>query len=526
MKSVESLLGENVGTAIYCESDQVYCHIYDEFKDRIRVGMFLLIKSSFQQKNIAILAQVVSIQKFEDIYQLRRAKESLATLKPRELYKLVIIGIFVDNQFLRIIVQPNLGDKVYTIKDSAEIMNISKHKNEIYINFGKLYGYKNILIPLKLKEFFNHCAITGVTGSGKSYTIKQLIMKFSQVRINNTKIAIPIVVVDAHGDYYDLYDAFRKGKIKHNFGDVIRLVFRNSKAWFDDPRSLSILIDFNSLNPQDMAIMASDLANLRRENLETFLAVQDFFRIFYQNYKNVNYYLEDKNRFDTVIENISKQLKNSNYSKIAINIMQRVVRQFGDIVRQNYLVASKPGSRQIVINRNFIEEIIRKKKFVIFDFSINGALHASSLAKRIIISCFLAFLFEVFVNYKITKQNGNLIFILEDAHDYIPNVKRYKIIANLLREKMKLIAKSKGLGVGFILVTHTLSYVDPTIIEHVGSLIIHKVSIEDLIFLRNLIKTIPKDLASQLLQLEKGTAMILGRIVFISAPVLVSISNT
>lgn len=525
MKSVESLLGENVGTAIYCESDQVYCHIYDEFKDRIRVGMFLLIKSSFQQKNIAILAQVVSIQKFEDIYQLRCAKESLATLKPRELYKLVIIGIFVDNQFLRIIVQPNLGDKVYTIKDSAEIMNISKHKNEIYINFGKLYGYKNISIPLKLKEFFNHCAIVGVTGSGKSYTVKQLIMKFSQVRINNTKTAIPTVVVDAHGDYYDLYDAFHKGKIKHNFGDVIRLVFKNSKAWFDDPRSMAILIDFNSLNPRDVAIMASDLGNLRRENLEYFLAVQDFFRLFYQNYKNVNYYLEDKNRFDAVIEDISKQLKKLNYSKNAINITQRVVRQFGDIVRQNYLVASKLGSRQIVINEDFIGEIIRKKKFVVFDFSINGALRTSSPAKRIIISCFLVFLFEAFLNYKITKQNGNLIFILEDAHDYIPNVEKYRIIASLLREKMELIAKSKDLGIGLVLVTHAPSWVDPKIIKQIGSLIIHRVSIENLIFLRKLIEMLPKDLDSQLLQLEKGTVMILGRIVLIPAPILASISK-
>jgi len=49
-----------------------------------------------------------------------------------------------------------------------------------------------------------HIGVFGETGSGKSYNMRYLIKLLSNIKIGDNITALPMIVIDANGDYIDL----------------------------------------------------------------------------------------------------------------------------------------------------------------------------------------------------------------------------------------------------------------------------------------------------------------------------------
>jgi DNA helicase HerA-like ATPase len=74
-----------------------------------------------------------------------------------------------------------------------------------------------------------HTAIFGTTGSGKSYDMGALLEKLVEIEAkDNRRISMPVLIIDANGDYLDYVDKFAEENSLGACPTVTRYVFPNS----------------------------------------------------------------------------------------------------------------------------------------------------------------------------------------------------------------------------------------------------------------------------------------------------------
>ncbi|MEM4139224.1 MAG: DUF87 domain-containing protein, partial [Sulfolobaceae archaeon] len=119
-----------------------------------------------------------------------------------------------------------------------------------YITYGTLAGSK-IPLLLDLNAISMHVGIFGETGSGKSYNTRYLIHLLSNITVNSKITALPMIIIDANGDYIDLVynnrDLVNKGR-KYIKRFVIRS--QNSRLLENDIR---LTLDLSLFSPRDLA---------------------------------------------------------------------------------------------------------------------------------------------------------------------------------------------------------------------------------------------------------------------------------
>ncbi len=118
-----------------------------------------------------------------------------------------LVGEVIDNEFVfGITTKPTLKSQIYLV-DQTRVSHVLSQENVIsrslFLGYSPLY--ENLKIYLDINKFFNsHFAILGGTGSGKSWSLANIVQNLFQ---NASKIPYKasIFVFDTYGEYHNSF---------------------------------------------------------------------------------------------------------------------------------------------------------------------------------------------------------------------------------------------------------------------------------------------------------------------------------
>ncbi len=511
------------------------CQLLEIAENKVREGMFLAIKTRDNRK---ILCRVSNIKSYNEFYEIgdiwsearrlgQKVPESIA--RRYVICELELLG-YLPNM-LEVTIPPAPGDDVYLLEETKELFSSVK-KSGLSIDFGIIYGYENTTIPLSIEALPMHVAIIGVTGSGKSYTMGYLLEKLSSIRVRDRVIGIPGFVIDANGDYLDYYYAFHSGRFESGYNWVYRFVFPNSRASITDSNATSIKIDLNLFDYRELAELIVDYYKTV-SGLELVVSLlEELFRsINSKGYDNINYLFLDEDRFENVIIGGFNDVKES-YHHQTIAAAKRAVRIFRNDLSKVGILVSRPEDSSI--NFDLIDKVTEKHELAIIDFSVDGATGISIKMKQFIVAYLTILLYKRFVDYKMGKipmANGYnearyALFIIEEAQYYCPNLVTYPVGSSVAREYISLIAtQGRKFGLSLILVTQRPIFVDPIVMSMINTYFIHRISPEDLNYVKKIVGGLPSSIANRLTSLETGVLVINGQMLPVQFPLLMRVPN-
>jgi DNA helicase HerA-like ATPase len=132
-------------------------------------------------------------------------------------------------------------------------------------------------------------------------------------------------------------------------------------------------------------------------------------------------------------------------------------------------------------------------------------------------------LFEQFTQYKMRKEDRYLLFIIEEAQNFCPD-KSYPISSSLAHAKLSAIAtQGRKFGLSLCLISQRPSFVDRIVLSMCNTFFIHRVSPEDVNFVRSISGGLPPSLVPRLTTMSTGDVIITGQMVTVPFPLVVHI---
>lgn len=515
----------------------------------IKEGMLVIVRSHTREGTKDILARVESIQPIDESYEvggflteaIREGRQIPGNICRRfEIAELdLLFSIGKGREEIRY--PPLAGDPVLLIKDveklAPQIFGIKE--GDMVIKYGTLAGYENLPVLIDVEALPMHLAIFGITGSGKSFNTGALIEKLSSIEYNegNRKSIkhFPVIVIDPNGDYVDYWEHFI---INGNLGAypcVIRYVFsllgvqqslptRYSKdpnehlrlfnidlnEFRDSLRSLAeAIVVYSTGDLTGRELQLSSLEALLRYNVERG-TITDLNVLF----TNSRLFEAFKNQFFNPPSGISIAPQTAEAVERQLNTFRR------DIIESYPLVGkAKP------FKSSTVDELVKNGGMFVIDFTVIGAPGYSLRLKQFIVYYVAYVLFKRFVEYKQQEAlQRSLLFIIEEAQNYCPNLSEYRIGYSLARDILQQIAtQGRKFGLCLCLLTQRPSYVDPVIISMCNTFFIHRIAPGDEIFVKRVTGGLPSSLERKLSKLETGSVIITGQAIKSGLPVLAQI---
>jgi len=160
----------------------------------------------------------------------------------------------------------------------------------------------------------------------------------------------------------------------------------------------------------------------------------------------------------------------------------------------------------------------------IIDFSTDGAPGVSIQLKQLVVSYITKLLLKKFTSYKIEGKDKIMLLIIEEAQNYCPNLQTFPIGYSLARDNLAQIAtQGRKFGLSLCLVSQRPSFVDPVVLSMVNTFIIHRISAEDVSFVKRIAGGLPKNIENKLTTLATGRAIVVGQMNRLGFPVIVDI---
>lgn len=419
-------------------------------------------------------------------------------------------------------VPPRPGDRVYLYTPSL-------HEKEVFgrtrgsdrtVWFGTQAGYAGAPAPLDVENIPMHMAIFGVTGSGKSYTMGALIEGLSAAPLRGKKYSYPMIVIDANGDYSDYVDyrggGDSLGAIDHIWRVVFPEVYRSaSRARRAPEHLLSLTLDLNQVALRDLSEMivqfyrgSAELSELQINGIQTALEncgenglkPQDLFTDCYEQ----------------LVAEVGRNAAIAPQSRPAILRALRRFRQ--DIVEHHELLGREGHLANI---RHFLDTVTRQGDIAVFDFSADGAPGVDMPVKQFAIGYLSSVLFDEFTRYKQEARPRYLMLVIEEAQNFCPNPREYPIGTSLAKAKLSAIAtQGRKFGLSLCLISQRPSFVDPIVLSMCNSFFVHRVSPEDVTFVRRVTGGLPGSLVDRLTRLPQGLMVFTGQMSCVPFPLL------
>jgi DNA helicase HerA-like ATPase len=504
----------------------------------IKEGMLLVVKSG-DKKILARVAQIIPYNEFyseggpwsEPIRKKLPIPEDVA-----RRYEICRLDLLMELPRADIRNPPQPGDPVLRldpIEHGKEIFGVAQ-EDPYHIWYGSLIGYEGRApVPLNIENLPMHMAIFGVTGSGKSFDAGVLIERLANIPVRNGRISYPLIVVDAHGDYIDYAQYTTSGKKLYEASWVRRYVF--PKAITLESRNLGIArpigINLDLLPQRELAEIiilyykgTTEGAELQIDALDTlFNTMKD------NEYNSIQeiflYYFKD-------LENtLDKEISSDIISTPTKSAVRRALNSFKAIESEYKLLSTESDLQKAEISGGkiqkvqFVEEITREGGVVILDFSANGAPGVDLKTKQLIMTYLASLLFEQFTNYKIKNEERYLLFIIEEAQNFCPD-KSYPISTSLAHAKLSAIAtQGRKFGLSLCLISQRPSFVDRIVLSMCNSFLIHRISPEDVTFVKSITGGLPASLATKLTTLDRGNIILCGQMNTVPFPLLIHVAH-
>lgn len=422
-------------------------------------------------------------------------------------------------------IPPEPGDQVFLFdpkRDVKRVFGVEPGDPGI-IWWGSLLGYKEFPVPLNIENITMHLGVFGNTGSGKSYALGILLEKLSSIPtiIDGKKfeVALPAIVIDANADYLDYHNHFnRHGKFGAYY-KVLRLVFSNSPHRYEKNTNV-ITINLNEFTPREIAefIMAfksggiGEVSELQVSGLERVLSdlIEE------ENEDVTNLLINKPDRIKEKLDELSRGKEAIIWPATARAIRTAIDKFYNEIVKKLNLLSQNPS-----ISSDKIDELVNKPSIWIIDYSPEGAPGISLPVKQLVIGYLARLLYKKFTEYKLHGEEKYLLFLIEEAQNYIPS-RQYPVQATVARDYLSLIAtQGRKFGLCLGLISQRPGFIDPVVLSMLNTYIIFRISPEDLSYVIKVSGGLPETIKSKLTRLSRGTAIITGQMNLLGLPVMV-----
>ncbi len=500
-------------------------------KGKVREGMLAIIRSQ-DRKILSRISQIIPYNEFYtvgDAFSESRRKGFSIPEDVARKYEICKMELLMELPQAEVRYPPAPGDPVVKIDphtDAKQIFGISSSQSS-NITYGTLVGYENLEVPLFVQNVPMHLAVFGVTGSGKSFNVGALIEKLACIPTgNNKKVSYPMIVIDAHGDYIDYIDHVEKGNKLGEIGWIRRYVFPKAYENLDmrEKKSLTqpIGINLDSISQRELAELIILYYKGTTEGSE--LSVEGLNILFdhmtesaYDSRHNIFLY-----NFNELLDKL-RQIEKEVISLPTKGAIERALQTFKSIEEKHYLLSIKSDFKDGV---KFVNSITKEGGLAIIDFSADGAPGVDLKTKQFVIAYIATILFEQFTNYKIRREDRYLLFLIEEAQNFVPD-KSYPIGTSLASNKLSAIAtQGRKFGLSLCLISQRPSFVDRIVLSMCNTFFLHRVSPEDVYFVKNVTGGLPASLAARLTTMDTGYLILTGQMCPTPFPLLMHVRKS
>lgn len=486
MEDIQQYLNEVVGTVQNVDTKKITVSVdKEDTLNKLKINDLIVFSgTNADQKLIGIVTKIS--KKRIDVDEDDELNEEVEY--SYNFCNATLVGTFYkkfsptkNNVFKRAVnTYPEINSKVYLADGKALSIIMNSLENEITsdkrLKIGKYASNQEVQAILDGNKFFQrHAAIVGSTGSGKSFTVANILEKANELPYAN------LIVFDLHGEYNELSYA-KQIKISDDNGLHIPLWFFN----YEEIHSLFIESAEGTSTNQRAAIIKYILENKKKyiqENMPEFsseIITADTPIPF--SAKDLKEYLETENIreegtgefYKTGDKKGLEKTKQGQYYGKLTNLITRLQTKIDD-KKYGFVFNEKDSGKAEYLNK-FVAEIMGKdKKIKVIDLS-----EVPSDMLSIIIGIVTRLVYEVqfWMNPKKEETRHPLAFICDEAHLYMPrDTSKMKAVENKSLEIFEKISKEgRKYGVSLVIVSQRPAELNPTIISQCNNIISLKIT--------------------------------------------------
>lgn len=526
---------ENMGIILSgATTREASCQMLEEAeRGGVREGMLLLVKPKDRKPILARVSQIIPYNAFYtegDPWSEARRKGLPIPEDVARQYEVCELELLIEIPPREVNYPPYPGDfvmKIDPMKHDKDIFGVSRGDPK-HVWYASLAGYENAPVPLNVENIPMHMAVFGTTGSGKSFDTGVLIEKLADVPFDETThVPFPMVIIDANGDYLDYVNYFKRNGTLGHVGWIKRFVFPKVYSrrldMREDAEYISpIGIDLDALSNRELAetiIMyykgTTEGAELQLSGIVTLFEHMNVERgydsrhdLFLDNYQEL---IDDLRGFDT--RRISAPTKTA---------IERSLEKIREIEDNHKLLSTK----SLLKEEDFIDNITKSGSIAVIDFSADGATGVDLPTKQLVMTYLASILLKRFTEFKVRGRERYLIFMIEEAQNFCPD-RSYPVSSSLAHVKLSLIAtQGRKFGLSLCLITQRPSFVDRIILSMCNTFFIHRVSPDDVSYVKKVTGGLPTSLAPRLTTLGLGELIITGQMNKVPFPLLVKVKKS
>lgn len=487
MEDIQQYLNELVGTVQNVDTKKITVSVdKEETLNKLKINDLIVFSGiNADQKLIGIVTKIS--KKRIDIDEDDEENEEIEY--SYNFCNTTLVGTFYkklsptkNNVFKRAVnTYPEINSKVYLADGKALAIIMNSFENEITsdkrLTIGKYASNQDVLAILDGNKFFQrHAMIVGSTGSGKSFTVANILEKANELPYAN------LIVFDLHGEYNELSYA-KQIKISDNDDGLhIPLWFFN----YEEIHSLFIESSEGTSTNQRAAVIKYILEQKKEyiknnmSDLSPEIITADTPIPF--SAKKLKEYLEEENIKEELTGELYKsgnkkgqeKTKQGQYYGKLTNLITRLQTKMDD-KKYSFVFNEKETVESNYIN-TFIGQILNNdKKIKVIDLS-----EVPSDMLPIIIGVVTRLVYEVqfWMTPKEKETRHPFAFICDEAHLYMPrDTTKMKAVENKSLEIFEKIAKEgRKYGVSLVIVSQRPAELNSTIISQCNNIVSLKIT--------------------------------------------------
>ena len=485
MSNIKEYLTRAIGTVQNVDTQKISVSVEEEeILNRLKINDLLILSGNNADEKLIGMVTKVSKKRLEfDENEFDPMSEYSSNY-----CNVTLVGTFYvkisatkTNIFRRAVnTYPEINSKVYLAESEALSIIMNSLDSEIKSNtglaIGKYASNKSVEAILDGNKFFQrHASIVGSTGSGKSFTVANILEKANKLGYSN------IIVFDLHGEYNELSYA-KQIKINDNGGLHIPLWFFN----YEEIHSLFIESAEGTSSNQRAVVIQYILENKKKyiENSKEFISSEiitadtpvPFSAI------GLKAYLEDENIKEVGTGEFYKsgekqgqeKTKQGQYNGKLTNLITRLQTKIDD-KKYNFIFNEESTNQANYLN-HFVSEIMdNDSKIKVIDLS---EIPSDMLSIVIGIVTRLVYDVQFWMTPATYETRHPLAFICDEAHLYMPkDTSKMKAVEKKSLEIFEKIAKEgRKYGVSLVIVSQRPAELNTTIISQCNNIISLKIT--------------------------------------------------
>lgn len=486
MEDIQQYLNELVGTVQNVDTKKITVSVdKEETLNKLKINDLIVFSGiNADQKLIGIVTKIskkrIDIDEDDENEEIEYSYNFCNATLVGTFYKK--LSPTKNNVFKRAVnTYPEINSKVYLADGKALSIIMNSLENEITsdkrLTIGKYASNQDVQAILDGNKFFQrHATIVGSTGSGKSFTVANILEKANELPYAN------LIVFDLHGEYNELSYA-KQIKISDNDDGLhIPLWFFN----YEEIHSLFIESSEGTSTNQRAAVIKYILEQKKEyiknnmSDLSPEIITADTPIPF--SAKKMKEYLEEENIKEELTGELYKsgdkkgqeKTKQGQYYGKLTNLITRLQTKMDD-KKYSFVFNEKETIESNYIN-TFIDQILNNdKKIKVIDLS-----EVLSDMLPIIIGVVTRLVYEVqfWMTPKEKETRHPFAFICDEAHLYMPrDTTKMKAIENKSLEIFEKIAKEgRKYGVSLVIVSQRPAELNSTIISQCNNIVSLKIT--------------------------------------------------